>query len=157
MQRQHRTPSGTTAVPLCAYCPPHTAARSTTRRMLLAVDASGRVVLMAASSGHMMMVQQVTAGPPLAVNINSESCAGMSAARVLLCQPKSRHSNTTPLWMSLETPVDCQAVWDRADHAVRTSLLAGVRAECCAPGNAACVVPCPFAGPCRPIPDSGSK
>lgn len=46
--------------------------RSSMRRMLVAVDASGRVVIMAASSGHMMMVQHITVRPPLAVNINSE-------------------------------------------------------------------------------------
>jgi hypothetical protein len=75
------------------------------RRMLLAVDASGRVVLMAASSGHMMMVQHVAAGPPLAVNINSESLWGRkcstrsdrrgkaqegSSSSVLLCPSPSQ-------------------------------------------------------------------
>lgn len=48
------------------------AGRSSPRRLLLGVDASGYVVLLAANSGHMLMTQQITAGPPLAVNVNSE-------------------------------------------------------------------------------------
>lgn len=48
--------------------------------MLLAVDGSGRVVLMTASSGHMLMVQQTTAGPPLAVNLNGKRLSYVAAA-----------------------------------------------------------------------------
>jgi hypothetical protein len=44
---------------------------SNPRRTILAVDAAGRVVLMLPNSGHILMTQHVTAGPPLAVNMNS--------------------------------------------------------------------------------------
>lgn len=48
------------------------AGRSSPRHLLLAVDASGYVMLLTANSGRMLMTQQITAGPPLAVNVNSE-------------------------------------------------------------------------------------
>jgi hypothetical protein len=68
------TPFSTVCVLVCI-------GRSSPRRLLLAVDASGLVLLLAASSGHMMMTQQITAGRPLAVNVNSESEQGLSVSR----------------------------------------------------------------------------